>query len=103
MVLPIIGGAAQFVARKYVQSKILPISEANEGENLVIEEMRNPRSPMFKPVDEWTEGDKFRAEHSPSYQYNYYLQEKVKQYEDQIIDNYLQDWRKRDRLKGLIW
>ena len=103
MVLPIIGGALQFLGRKYVQSRIMPIKAANDGEDMVIEEMRNPQSPMFKPVEEWTEGDRFRAEHSPSYNSNYYLQEKVKQYEENIYNKYLQDWRERDKMQGKIW
>lgn len=102
MVIPVIG-AAQFLAKKYVQNKILPIKSVNEGEDLVIEEMKNPNSPMLKSVEEWTDWDKFRAEHSPSYQNNYYLQDQVKQYNEKIIDNYLQGWRERDKIKGRNW
>lgn len=54
---------------------------------------------MYKDVSEWDDWDRWRAENSPSYKNNYYLQNKVDQYNKNIIEKYLRDWDKRDRLK----
>ena len=61
----------------------------NDGENEVIEEMKDPNSPMLKDVSEWTDDDRHRALNSPSYNQNYYLQSKVKEYNRRQIENNL--------------
>ncbi|MBO6282189.1 MAG: hypothetical protein J6N49_06650 [Alphaproteobacteria bacterium] len=58
----------------------LRIKPLNEGEELVIQELRNPQSPMLKEISEWDNSDLARAFDSPSYDNNPYLQNKVKEY-----------------------
>ena len=90
------------IRNKIIKKAFAP-TDLNEGENEVIEEMKNSNSPMHKDVSEWTDWDRYRAENSPSYQNNYYLQDQVKQYNKNIIEKHLQNWRERDKLKGRIW
>ena len=82
-----------------VMKSVLDPKDLNVGENKTIEELKNFNSPMYKDVSEWDDWDRWRAENSPSYKNNYYLQNKVDQYNKNIIEKYLRDWDKRDRLK----
>ena len=56
------------------------IKPLNEGENLVIDELKDPNSPMVKDMSEWDNGDLARAINSPSYKTNIYLQNKIDEY-----------------------
>ena len=99
MVYPLLITAGQWGVRKAIKSTLLPVKNLNQGENEVIEEMKNPNSPMMKDVSEWTDEDRHRALNSPSYNQNYYLQNKVQEYNRQQINKNLQQWE-RD---GRIW
>ena len=96
--MPIPIWALRFGRNQTIKKAFAP-TELNVGENEVIEEMKNPNSPMHKDVSEWDDWDRYRAENSPSYKYNYYLQQQVDQYNKNIIEKHLQDWRERDKLK----
>ena len=51
----------------------------NKHEDLVVKEMSNRNSPMHKDVSKWTDRDLNKALSSPSFKYNYTLQNKAKQ------------------------
>jgi hypothetical protein len=78
------------IRNKIIRNTFAP-TDLNAGENDTIEELKNPNSPMYKDVSEWSDWDKTRAINSPSYQSNYYLQNQVRQYNKNLIDKYLQN------------
>ena len=72
---PIIKKTATQVAKQAILAKPL-----NKHEDLVVKEMTNKKSPMHKDVSKWNDKDLKKALSSPSYKYNYTLQNKVKSY-----------------------
>ena len=99
MVYPLLIAAGQWGMRKAIKNALLPIKNLNQGEEEVINEMRDSNLPMLKDISEWTDEDRHRALNSPSYNHNYYLQNKVQEYNRQQINKNLQQWEK----DGRVW
>ena len=67
------------VVRQLAKQAAMP-KTLNKHEDLVVKEMSNRNSPMHKDVSKWTDRDLNKALSSPSFKYNYTLQNKAKQY-----------------------
>ncbi|MBR3662666.1 MAG: hypothetical protein IKN67_05260 [Alphaproteobacteria bacterium] len=80
MTLPILIPALQYMGRKYIKNKIVPIKDLNQGEDEILKELQNPNSPMAKDISDWDNGDLAKAIKSPSYKHNSLLQKKVEEY-----------------------
>lgn len=70
---------AKKVGTQLLKQAVLP-KTLNKHEDLVVKEMSNRNSPMYKDVSKWTDKDFDKAISSPSFKYNYTLQNKAKQY-----------------------
>ncbi len=67
------------VVRQLAKQAAMP-KTLNKHEDLVVKEMSNKNSPMHKDVSKWTDKDFNKALSSPSFKYNYTLQNKARQY-----------------------
>ncbi len=76
---PLLWPIAKNVGKQIAKNVIFPKS-LNKNEDLVVDEMSDPNSPMNKNIYQWTDEDFNKALSSPSYRYNQALQNKVKEY-----------------------
>ncbi len=76
---PLLWPVARKVGTQLLKQTVFP-KTLNEHEDLVVKEMSNKNSPMHKDVSKWTDSDLNKALSSPSFKYNYTLQNKARQY-----------------------
>lgn len=76
---PLIWPVTRKVGVQLLKQAVFP-KNLNEHEDLVVKEMSNKNSPMHKDVSKWTKSDFNKAISSPSFDYNYSLQKKARQY-----------------------
>ena len=67
------------VVKQIIKQTAMP-KTLNKHEDLVVKEMSNKNSPMHKDLSKWNDSDYIKAVSSPSFKYNYTLQNKAKQY-----------------------
>ena len=76
---PLLWPVTRKVGTQLLKQAVFP-KTLNKHEDLVVKEMSNKSSPMHKNVSKWTDRDLNKALSSPSFKYNYTLQNKAKQY-----------------------
>ena len=73
---PLLWPVARKVGTQLLKQAVLP-KTLNKHEDLIVKEMSNKNSPMHKDISKWTDRDLNKALSSPSFKYNYTLQNKA--------------------------